>query len=325
MAGAAVMSRRIALAMLIAACLAGAFPAPPASAAFPGKNGRVVFERWVPEPTDTNGGNWQLFSMAPDGSDVVQLTDLSGENWGPNWSPDGRRIVFASSSWMGSSDIYVMKSDGTRLRRVVKGGWDPSWSPSGKKIAFSRAPNDITQIYVARVDGSGTPRQVTNMPEDVLSPEWSPIGDRIGFIAAPEPSGRAEILTIHPDGTGLRRLTRGAGASSIEWSPDGSKIVFEDDRHATFDLCVATLWALCNSEIYVIDADGNNEIRLTENRAREIDPAWSPDGTQIVFARKDDPNFYDAYVMDADGGNEQLLLLGTEGDGAYEFDWGVRW
>ena len=71
---------------------------------------------------------------------------------------------------------------------------------------------------------------------------------------------------------------------------------------------------LVNLEIYVMDADGGNEQRLTENRAWDRFPSWSPDGERIAFMSQSDGNL-EIYVMDADGGNQKNLTNNRNGDG----------
>ena len=102
------------------------------------------------------------------------------------------------------------------------------------------------------------------------------------------------------------------------WSPDGTKIAFDSSRDG-------------NTEIYVMDADGSNQINLTNNSAFDGCFDWSPDGSKIVFTSDRGGNFVsritsdnitmsEIYVMDANGSN-QTRLTSTADDLYRELDW----
>ena len=223
------------------------------------------------------------------------------------------RIAFVSDR-DGNYEIYVMDTDGGNLRRLTNHpdiDSLPSWSPDGKRIVFtSKRDGHVDarhgfatyEIYVMDADGRN-PHNLTNHPEEDLYPSWSPDGKQIAFTS--ERDGNFEIYVMDADGSNPKNLTNNPlNDWQPSWSPDGERIVFSARRDGHFENEI-----VLTSEIYVMDTDGDNQRRLTENRKNDREPSWSPDGKRIAFSsdRKGDLQNFEIYVMDADGGNQQRL------------------
>ena len=209
-------------------------------------------------------------------------------------------------------EIYVMEVDGNNQRRLTNNpnlDTHPSWSPDGKRIAFASnrdgnrdGNRENYEIYVMDADGNNQQRLTDNDFYDT-HPSWSPDGERIAFISRRdghfigEFGLTSEIYVMDADGKNTRRLTNNRKSdSSPSWSPDGKWIIFASDRKGD-DV---------NYEIYVMDTDGGNQRRLTNNRVHDTSPSWSSDGKRIVFSSYRDGNA-EIYVMDNDGENQQKL------------------
>ena len=136
-------------------------------------------------------------------------------------------------------------------------------------------------------------RSDTIAPEQPNEPIVSPPG-RIAFVTEVSP-GNGALYVANSDGSGLRRLHSGpTWYSRPRWSPDRRRIVFS---RMDFSGVMG---------IFVIDVDGpDGVVRLASGR----DPAWSPDGSQIVFAAQGGPQPYEfgIHVMNADGSNVRRL------------------
>ena len=232
---------------------------------------------------------------------------------------DAQGQIAFSSHRDGNYEIYVMDADGGNQRRLTNNpAWDgsPSWSPDGKRVVFEsrrdgHAMNGIptAEIYVMDADG-GNQQNLTNNPSHDGSPCWSPDGKRIAFDSDRDGRFNWEIYVMDADGRNLQRLTNNPDDDGHpddrypSWSLDGKRIVFSARRDGHVEVKFDVTY-----EIYVMDVDGGNQQRLTNNRNNELSPVWSPDSERIAFAADRKGNFeqFDIYVMDVDGGNQQRL------------------
>lgn len=240
-------------------------PGPPAAP------GRIAF-------ISKRTGDWEIFTMLPDGSDVQNVTAHPGGDHFPNWIAGGSRIAFRSqrSRDDGAWDRWEVNLDGTDARHVPMPqrlnnpdvGMFPELHPSGSYLVNAAERDGEQDIYVWRFDGGGE-RVVAPAEGLDYRPLFSPDGSRILFIS--ERDGDAEIYSVAFDGSDLQRLTQSSGNDRYaRWSPDGTQIAFASDRDG--DL-----------EIFVMNADGSDVRQITENTVEDGEVTWSPDGRYLAF------------------------------------------
>ena len=166
------------------------------------------------------------------------------------------------------------------------------------KIAFGSDRDGNDEIYIINSDGTGLKR-LTNNPAWDYHASWSPDGKKIAFNSSRD--GNHEIYVMNSDGTEQKNLTNNPATDFFpSWSPDGKKIAFSSNRGGNFRGIYG------NSEIYVMNSDGTEQKRLTNNPAEDYFASWSPDGKKIAFWSDRDGND-EIYVMNSDGTEQKNL------------------
>jgi TolB protein len=250
-------SRGIATLLAVSAyLLAGTAPA---SASFPGQNGPIVFE-------SDRGGEFDLYSIGPNGGSLRRLTDYKRGDYSPAVSPRGRKIAFIRNVG-NDAEIWLMNADGSNPHRLTHsdfGDYSPSFSPDGRKVVFSRGGD----IFVVRIDGSKL-RNLTRNGLQNYAPSYSPDGRRIVYQGGS--TSDFNIYVMDADGSDQRQLTVSPYQDiDPSFSPDGSSVAYASGQAGVFD-------------IYVMEPDGSGQARLTGGPGSERDPAFSPDGRRIAF------------------------------------------
>jgi Tol biopolymer transport system component len=312
------MTTAMAAAMTVAALLLLAGTAREAEATFPGNNGKIAFasDRTTGEGVNNPEGDFEIFTINRDGSDLQQLTENAALDFDPEWSPDGQKIAFESDRGL-FSEIFVMIAAGTQETQVTTNpdfSFDrsPTFSADGQRIAFgsNRAagvdnPEKDAEIFTVNLDGTGLTQLTRNAARE-LHPDYSPDGRKIAFVS--DRDFAPGIYTMTSDGTKQKKRSRGSGTvfASPGWSPDGGRITFMSNQDG-------------GDDVYTMRAGGSGQKRLTVNGVpTDSAPVFSPDGRKIAFQSNRDGNF-EIYAMNADGSAPVNLTNDPAGD--FTPDW----
>lgn len=275
-------------------------------------------------------GKMEVWEINADGSNQRQVTGTGNSTAGaspaqtlqkkapyyfnPDWSPDGSRILFESTT-DGKFALYTISPDGSNLKKLTSGEANdeqPCWSRDGRQIVFISDQDGHLQLYLMNADGSERHR-LTNAEGLDYQPDFSPKGDAVIFEARLERAAtRHNIYVIRTDGAGRVRLTdESANSEAPRWSPDGRRIVFVRDFPSAKYRNEMSKEDQANwrksQEIFVMNKDGTGVTNLTHNNVPEWSPAWSRDGKRVYFMSERDGarNLYD---MKPDGSDERKIF-----------------
>jgi dipeptidyl aminopeptidase/acylaminoacyl peptidase len=250
-----------------------------------------------------------LWIVNHDGTELRALTSGNTSNSSPRWSPDGKRLVYVSTS-EGSPQLYVRWMDSgqvAKVTRVQKSPGGMEWSPDGKWIAFSMPVLDETKPLV-------------EMPEKPEGAEWAKPAkairrmvyrtDEDGYLE----EAHSQLFVVPAEGGTPRQLTRGAfnHGGQLVWSPDGKSIIFSANRHEDWEHQTE------NSEIYEVTVADGAIKALTDRNGPDWNPTLSPDGRQIAYLGFDDRyqgyQVTRLYVMNRDGTGARVVTAGLDRD-----------
>ena len=272
---------------------------------------------------------------AQEGPGLRQLTDDQAQDGFPQWSPDGKSIVFSRYGGDEAPErngLWLISPDGGEPRRLTALlGEHPHWSPDGHYIAFDGDFGNTIQLVSA---SGGTPVRI--VPESIPvtrggQPKWSPDGSRIAFKEGPN----LWVLDL-ATGSMAKAFTDSERLPiANDWSPDGSEIYVslregienrywsiwaisatgqgerrltpekEESAYRYADLSpdgslLAVVWCEDrNCDLWVMAATGGRRVQITSHPSYDDGPAWSPDGTRIAFVSTRSGNF-DIWTIEVD-------------------------
>jgi TolB protein len=253
----------------------------------------------------------------------------------PAEEPQPNGTILLTSDGLSWDDLYTVDEQGGSLKRLTTIGrvGTARYSPDGKRIVFDRVETEAylpgdrqfwavewvetdvpylnTDIYVMNADGSAV-KNITNSPDFLeWSPRWSPDGTRIVYSGRLNIDQNTHLYVMDADGSN-RSLLTDINNTNLEpaWSPDGKKIAFVSyfggyGRHR---------WN--EADIYVIDVDGSNLVRLTDAGDHYRGLVWAPNSQELVYGwhtRVQTPGFsWQVWRMNA-GGGDQRCIVGCAG------------
>src|SRR5262245_26754383 len=243
-----------------------------------------------------------LWMVDFDGNDLRPITTGSASDFSPRWSPDGKRLLYASSA-EGSVQIYVRWLDTGQTAKVTSVQKSPTsmtWSPDGKWIAFTMLVPEETKPFA-------------EMPAKPEGAEWAKpakVIQKLLYRADGEgylEDGYSQAFVVTADGGTPRQLTHGAFNydGPLSWTPDGQAIVLSANRHDDWE------YDPLNSEVYEVSLSDGAIHALTQRKGPDQSPAVSPDGKFIAYTGFDDKEqgyqVTRLYVMNRDGTGARLI------------------
>jgi TolB protein len=217
----------------------------------------------------------EMHAVDFDGANVQKLTNEQSVILSPDWSPDGRFIVYTSYKEH-NPDLILLDPNGRNRRRPLLRlpgiNSAPSWSPDGSKISLVLSKDSNSEIYVLN-----RWRKLTRLTRHFnidTSPTWSPDGKKIAFTSDRSGTGRPQIYIMDStsgDRKGVTRITfKSRYNDNPAWSPDGDKIAF-------------TSMVKGNFQIKIYNTETRQTTNVTSGKGSKEEPTWSPDGQFLAY------------------------------------------
>ena len=229
--------------------------------------GDITHPKWGPDSERLafalaqESGN-AVYVSDSEGEESMQLSKVAADEVG-GWSPEGNFVVFSVRDGM-EQGIYIRNPDGVNeFRRTQSADYGATWSPNSRYIAFLSTRDGNPEIYVVDPEG-GTEVRVTDSEAPEYGLSWSPNGKRLLFVT--ERDGNAEIYSVEIKDDGkphnLTRLTHNEVRDEQPiWSPNGRRVAFVSYLDG-------------DAEIFVMESDGQDQRRLTNNESEDTQPSW---------------------------------------------------
>jgi TolB protein len=259
---------------------------------YTGENG--FFGSKIAFTVKVKGGKDQIYGMDFDGANAFRISNNSSTNMLPAFSPSGGQIAY-TSFMRNNPDLYVGPAGGGRPKKISgHNGMNTgaAWSPDGSKIALTLSKS-----------GSSVIKQITNDKSIDTSPAWSPDGGQLAFVS--DRNGGPQIFVVSASGGTPKQVSfNGSYNTTPTWSPRAGKqiIAYTTRDGGRYD-------------IVTLDIATKQMTRITQNEGNNEEPAFSPNGRAIAFARAGQGVF----IANADGSGKAVKVWSGSATGV---DWG---
>jgi Tol biopolymer transport system component len=233
-------------------------------------------------------------------------------NCWPKCAPADRILFVKGDTTLKTGKIWVMNADTTNQQQVSSGPGDddhPAWSPDQQKVAFITNRRGVYELFIVNIDGTGLAplAPAVNGSHDE-HPSWSPDGSKVYFSRTYlDPATKTwtyAIFSVKPNGGGLTKVSTPQQLGMVfepSVSPDGKRLLVSA-------IASGNSWA--DGHIYTMNLDGTGLTQLTSGDYGEGSPAWSPDGTKIVFITNAGyPASRDIAIMNANGTGLKPIVM----------------
>ena len=247
---------------------------------------------------------------------AIQLTDDSGYDYQPDWSPEGNKIIFVRNNGQSIELMLLELSSGktTALTTNNAVNLEPTWSPDGQSIAFVSTVNSghfllqKAKLVQNKLDAlitltpdrkSAVKRYYYSAYDHAINPTWAPDGKKIYFVSNKEIAhGTGNIVSMSLDNLGVQSKIHNeetAWRTKPAISPDGSRMVYSS--------YLGRSW----NQLWLLPTKGGYPIQITYGDYDNINPSWSPDGKNIAFISNREGNT-SLWIVDAYTGEQQQII-----------------
>jgi TolB protein len=246
-----------------------------------------------------------IYAMDFDGANAYKVSNNTSQNILPAWAPSGGQIAY-TSFMRNNPDLYVAAAGGGRPKKLSgQHGMNTgaAWSPDGSKLALTLSKDGNPEIYVISASDGSVIKRITNDKAIDTSPAWSPDGGQLAFVS--DRNGGPQIFVVPSGGGAAKQVSfNGSYNTTPTWSPKAGKhiIAYTTRDGSAYD-------------IVALDLDAKATIRITQNEGSNEEPAFSPNGLAIAFARAGQGVF----IANADGTGKAVKVWSGSATG---IDWG---